>query len=274
MGNRAIISIVVAIVAIYLFFSSIFVINERQQAIVLRFGEITRVVQEPGINFKLPTDIVETVQIIEDRKLRYELEDIRVQVSGGKFYEVDAFIIYQIVDAQKFREAVFGSISTAEQRIDTRLESALRRVYGLRRFEDALSEERTSMMREAAALIRTETEEIGIEVVDVRITRTDLTTEVSQQTFDRMKAERLAEAARLRARVKSWLRLCGRKLTVKLLRLWQLHSGIQTFCVVKVKRSETISSLKHSTKTQSFSNSTVQCSPIGWRLRTMGQPWF
>lgn len=200
MGNRAIISIVVAIVAIYLFFTSIFVINERQQAIVLRFGEITRVVQEPGLNFKLPTDIVETVQIIEDRKLRYELEDIRVQVSGGKFYEVDAFIIYQIVDAQKFREAVFGSIATAEQRIDTRLESALRRVYGLRRFEDALSEERTSMMREAAALIRTETEEIGIEVVDVRITRTDLTTEVSQQTFDRMKAERLAEAARLRAR--------------------------------------------------------------------------
>lgn len=200
MGNRAIISIVVAIVAIYLFFSSIFVINERQQAIVLRFGEITRVVKEPGLYFKIPSDIVESVQVIEKRKLRYELEDLRVQVSGGKFYLVDAFIVYEITDPQQFREAVFGSIATAEQRIDTRLENALRDVYGLRQFEDALSEERASMMREVQQQVAREMVAIGIEVVDVRITRTDLTEEVSQQTFDRMKAERLAEAAFLRAR--------------------------------------------------------------------------
>ncbi|MCF4098895.1 protease modulator HflC [Maritalea mediterranea] len=200
MGNRAIIAIVVAIVAIYLLFSSIFVLNERQQAIVLRFGEIVRVETEPGLNFKLPTNFVETVQIIDDRILRYELEDLRVQVSGGKFYVVDAFITYRIVDPTRFRESVFGSIATAEQRIDTRLENALRDVYGLRQFEDALSEERTSMMREVQAQVSDELEVIGLEVVDVRIIRTDLTAEVSQQTFDRMKAERLAEAARLRAR--------------------------------------------------------------------------
>ncbi len=200
MGNRAIISIVVAIVAIYIFFSSIFVLNERQQAIVLRFGEIVRVETEPGLNFKLPTDFIETVQIIDDRILRYEKEDLRVQVSGGKFYVVDAFITYRIVDPRRFRETVFGSISTAEQRIDTRLENALRDVYGLRRFEDALSEERASMMREVQSQVSTDLEAIGLDVVDVRIIRTDLTAEVSQQTFDRMKAERLAEAARLRAR--------------------------------------------------------------------------
>lgn len=200
MGNRALISIVVAIVAIYLFFSSIFVLNERQQAIVLRFGEIVRVETEPGLNFKLPTNSIETVQIIDDRILRYEKEDLRVQVSGGKFYVVDAFITYRIVDPRRFREIVFGSIATAEQRIDTRLENALRDVYGLRQFEDALSEERASMMREVQAQVSKDLKAIGIEVVDVRIIRTDLTAEVSQQTFDRMKAERLAEAARLRAR--------------------------------------------------------------------------
>lgn len=200
MGNRALISIVVAIVAIYLFFSSIFVLNERQQAIVLRFGEIVRVETEPGLNFKLPTNFIETVQIIDDRILRYEKEDLRVQVSGGKFYVVDAFITYRIVDPRRFREIVFGSITTAEQRIDTRLENALRDVYGLRQFEDALSEERASMMREVQAQVSKDLKAIGIEVVDVRIIRTDLTAEVSQQTFDRMKAERLAEAARLRAR--------------------------------------------------------------------------
>ncbi len=200
MNNRLVILAVVLVAGFYVFMSSIFVLNERQQAIVLRFGEITRVVKEPGLNFKIPTDFVETVQIIDDRILRYERDDMRVQVSGGKFYEVDAFLTYKIVDPQKFREAVFGSVSTAEQRIDTRLENALRDVYGLRQFEDALSEERASMMREVQAQVTPPLSAIGLEVVDVRITRTDLTAEVSQQTFDRMKAERLAEAARLRAR--------------------------------------------------------------------------
>lgn len=200
MNNRLVALAVVLIIGIYVFLSSIFVLNERQQAIVLRFGEITRVVKEPGLYFKIPTDFIETVQVIDDRILRYEREDMRVQVSGGKFYEVDAFLTYRIVDPRKFRETVFGSISTAEQRIDTRLENALRDVYGLRQFEDALSEERASMMREVRDQVTPPLEAIGVEVVDVRITRTDLTAEVSQQTFDRMKAERLAEAARLRAR--------------------------------------------------------------------------
>ena len=200
MNNRLVILAVVLIAGFYVFMSSIFVLNERQQAIVLRFGEITRVVKEPGLNFKIPTDIIETVQIIDDRLLRYERDDMRVQVSGGKFYEVDAFLTYKIVDPRKFRETVFGSVSTAEQRIDTRLENALRDVYGLRQFEDALSEERASMMREVQAQVTPSLSAIGLEVIDVRITRTDLTAEVSQQTFDRMKAERLAEAARLRAR--------------------------------------------------------------------------
>ncbi|MGJ8528183.1 protease modulator HflC [Maritalea sp.] len=200
MNNRLAILAVIIVAVFYVFMSSIFVLNERQQAIVLRFGEITRVEREPGLNFKIPTDFIETVQIIDDRILRYELEDLRVQVKGGKFYDVDAFLTYKITDPQKFREGVFGNIGTAEQRIDTRLESALRRVYGLRDFNAALSEQRTEMMREVRDLVESELSAIGLDVVDVRITRTDLTIQVSQQTFERMKAERLAEAAFLRAR--------------------------------------------------------------------------
>ena len=82
----------------------------------------------------------------------------------------------------------------------TRLDAALRRVYGLRGFESALSEERASMMREVRDQLRPDAALLGLEIEDVRILRTDLTAEVSQQTFDRMKAERLAEAERLRAR--------------------------------------------------------------------------
>ena len=193
---------IVAAVLLFLGWSSVFVVNEREQAIVLRFGEIVDVKTEPGIYFKAPFAFLEAdnVQIIEDRIMRFDLDDIRVQVSGGRFYEVDAFVAYRISDARRFRLAVSGSVPLAEQRLRTRLDAALRRVYGLRGFEAALSEERASMMREVAEQLRPDATSLGLEIADVRIRRTDLTQEVSQQTYERMRAERLAEAERLRAR--------------------------------------------------------------------------
>lgn len=200
MNNKLMILGGVVVAALYVLFSSVFIVHQSEQAIVTRFGEIIRTHTKPGLYFKVPTTIVENVQIIENRLLRYDLEDITLQVSGGKFYNVDAFLTYRIDNATKFRESVQGSLQTAESRINTRFESALRRVYGLRDFNAALSEQRSEMMREARDLIKADMEELGISIVDVRVLRTDLTEQVSAQTFDRMKAERLAEAALLRAR--------------------------------------------------------------------------
>jgi membrane protease subunit HflC len=202
MANRLPIIVVAAAVILFLLYSSVFVVNARQQALVLRFGEIVDVKSEPGIYFKAPFSFfdADTVQLIENRVLRFDLDNIRVQVSGGKFYEVDAFIAYRISDPRVFRSAVSGQIELAEARLRTRLDAALRRVYGLRDFEAALSEQRAVMMREVRDQLRPDATSLGLQIEDVRIRRTDLTAEVSQQTFDRMKAERLAEAARLRAR--------------------------------------------------------------------------
>lgn len=202
MANRLPILAVLGALVALLVYASLFVVNERQQAIVLRFGEIVDVKSEPGIYFKLPFAFLEAdnVQMIEDRLLKFNLEDIRVQVSGGKFFLVDAFLTYRIEDPRTFRQAVSGRIDQAEQRLRTRMDAALRRVYGLRGFEAALSEERVAMMLEVAAQLRPDATSLGLSIEDVRIRRTDLTAEVSQQTYDRMKAERLAEAERLRAR--------------------------------------------------------------------------
>lgn len=202
MSSRMPIILAVVAVAAYLLYNSIFVVNERDQGIVLRFGEIQRVETEPGLYFKAPLSMfgLDTVQIIEDRLLRFDLDDIRVQVSGGKFYEVDAFLTYRVSDGQRFRQQVSGNLLLAEQRLRTRLDAALRRVYGLRGFEAALSEERLAMMREVRDQLRPDASSLGLEIEDVRIRRTDLTAEVSDQTFARMNAERLAEAERLRAR--------------------------------------------------------------------------
>lgn len=198
--RRASLALIGFLVIVFLLYSSIFVVNERDQALVLRFGEIKRVIKEPGIYFKVPTAFVDSVQIIEDRLLSFDLEDIRVQVRDGRRYLVDAFVAFRIIDARKFRENVSGSLDLARENMRTRLDAALRRVYGQRSFEAALSEQRAEMMIEVRDQLRPLTAELGLEIVDVRIKRTDLLPEVSQQTFERMKAERLAEAAQLRAR--------------------------------------------------------------------------
>ena len=138
MSNRLpIIGVIVAVV-LFLIYSSVFVVNEREQAIVLRFGEIVDVKTEPGIYFKAPFAFfdADNVQIIEDRLLRFDLDNIRVQVSGGKFYEVDAFVAYKhLRSAACSARRCRASVELAEQRLRTRLDAALRRVYGLRGFE-------------------------------------------------------------------------------------------------------------------------------------------
>ena len=202
MGNRfGLILGAIGLVLLTLW-SAFFIVNEREQAIVLRFGEIVRVESDPGLNFKLPFGFagLDTVLIIEDRLLRFDLDDIRVQVSGGKFYEVDAFMTYQISNPRKFREQVGASLQQAETQLRSRLDAALRQTYGRRGFEAALSEERSAMMREVRDQLRPQAENLGVQIVDVRVRRTDLTAEVSDQTFQRMSAERLAEAERIRAR--------------------------------------------------------------------------
>lgn len=201
-SNRLSIGIVAAALIALLAYGSMFVVGAREQALVIRFGKIQAVKSEPGLYFKLPFSFLDAdrVQYVSEQALRFDLDNIRVQVKGGKFYEVDAFIIYKITDAKLFREAVSGDVGVAESRMRTRLDSALRRVYGLRGFESALSQERSAMMQEVRTDLKNDAGALGISIMDVRIRRTDLTREVSQQTFDRMKAERLAEAELIRAR--------------------------------------------------------------------------
>jgi membrane protease subunit HflC len=191
-------AIVLALLALVAY-SSTFIVTERDQAIQLRFGEIQRVITSPGIYFKLPTNMVDTVQIVDKRLQTLEIDDKVVQVKDSRQYVVDAFVAYRISDVRAFRESVSGNMGMAADRLSTRLDSALRRVYGTRSFGDALSEQRADMMREVADFVRPEAAQLGISVVELRIRRTELPTNVLDQTYSRMKSERLAEASELRA---------------------------------------------------------------------------
>jgi membrane protease subunit HflC len=189
--------IIILGVALFLIYSSVFIVDEREKAIVVRLGEIKRTITEPGLYFKLP--FVEERIKIEDRMVFFESPDKTVQVIDGRRYQVDAITMMRVVDARRFRETVDASLTRARDRIETRLDAALRQTYGRRSFDAALSQDRSVMMREIRDVVKAEAVSLGIDVIDVRIRRTDLMPEVLQDTYDRMSAERLAEAAELRA---------------------------------------------------------------------------
>jgi membrane protease subunit HflC len=190
-------SIVIIAAALFVLYSSVFIVDEREKALIVRFGEINRTINEPGLYFKLP--FVDERIKIEDRIVFFESPDKTVQVLDGRRYQVDAVLMLRIVDPRKFRETVDASLTRARDRIETRLDAALRQTYGRRSFDAALTQDRPVMMREIRDQVRGEAIPLGIDIVDVRIRRTDLMPEVLQDTYDRMSAERLAEAALLRA---------------------------------------------------------------------------
>ncbi len=184
-------------VSFFVLYSAIFIVSEREKALVIRLGQIQRTIDQPGLNFKMP--FVEDLVYVEDRLLFFESLDKSVQVIDGRRYNVDAIIMLRIIDAQRFRETVQASLNRARDRIETRLDAALRQTYGKRSFDAALSKDRAAMMTEIRDQVRSEAKSLGIEIVDVRIRRTDLMPDVLKDTYDRMNAERFAEAAQLRA---------------------------------------------------------------------------
>lgn len=190
--------VVIIVVLGLIVWSSTFIVDERKKALVLRFGEINRIVEKPGLYFKIP--VADEVVPIEDRMILWTSDNMSVQVVDGRRYLVDAVTMARIVNAQRFRETVSADLTRAWDRIRTRLDAALRQTYGKRTFDAALSKDRAVMMREIRDQVRAEALNNGIEIVDVRIVRTDLMDEVLKNTYERMSSERIAEAKDLRGR--------------------------------------------------------------------------
>lgn len=183
--------------AAFVIASSAFTVQEGQQALVLRFGKIVRTINVAGLYFRTP--FAEDVEFMQKRLLTLEISDKAVQAIDGRRFLVATFAMFRIASPKEFKESVSGNLNTARSRLETRMDAALRRVYGARSFESALSDERETMMDEIKNAVSSEAATLGLELVDVRIKRTDLLPEVSKSTFDRMKSERQKEAAQFRA---------------------------------------------------------------------------
>jgi membrane protease subunit HflC len=186
-------------------YASAFIVHQNEQALVLEFGKLKRVIQEPGLNWKLP--VVETVDIFDKRILDLDAASQEVTASDQKRLIVDAFVRYKIIDPLKFYQTLRYE-GAVRSRMGPITESALRRVLGGSTFQDLVRDKREDLMKQIAAQVNHEGKEFGLEVVDVRIKRADLPEQNLKSVFDRMRAERQAaefrgqgtgEANRIRA---------------------------------------------------------------------------
>ena len=193
-----IISGVVALIAFFAY-SSLFVVDERQKALVLQFGQVKDVKEDPGLAFKLP--FIQQVVKYDDRILSLDTRPLEVTPLDDRRLVVDAFARYRIVNVVQFRQAVgTGGIITAESRLERILNAALREVLGSVTSNAVLSTDRIELMTRITDSAKIESKGLGIEIVDVRIKRADLPNQNLAATFRRMQAERERMAADERAR--------------------------------------------------------------------------
>ena len=193
-----IISGVVALIAFFAY-SSLFVVDERQKALVLQFGQVKDVKEDPGLAFKLP--FIQQVVKYDDRILSLDTRPLEVTPLDDRRLVVDAFARYRIVNVVQFRQAVgTGGIVTAESRLERILNAALREVLGSVTSNAVLSTDRIELMTRITDSAKIESKGLGIEIVDVRIKRADLPNQNLAATFRRMQAERERMAADERAR--------------------------------------------------------------------------
>jgi membrane protease subunit HflC len=181
----------------FLGLNSLFTMNERQQGLVLQFGEPKRVIQSSGLHFKLP--LIQNVVRYDVRILEYDLPIEEVIAVDKKRMLIDSFTRFKIIDPLEFYKTV-GTESSVRNRLNSNVISSLRRVVGRVTLEELLSEERSKIKEDIKVEVNNEASRFGIEVVDIRIRRADLPEANSQAIYERMISERVREAKEFRAK--------------------------------------------------------------------------
>ena len=197
MSSYKILSGASVLVVIFGLLSSFFIVDQTQQALVLQFGEPKRLVNKPGLNFKIP--FIQEVTFFEKRVLSLVSQDSEeVILADQKRLEVDTYSRFKIVDPLLFFQTVRSEFG-ARQRLDSIIDSSVRRVFGSYELTAILSDARTEIVNDISEEVNTIIKRLGMEIIDVRIRRADYPEATSQNIFNRMKTERQQEAKEFRA---------------------------------------------------------------------------
>lgn len=197
MTPRALGLLLLAALAVFGVSDSYFVVNQTEQAIVFQFRDIVRVVEKPGLHLKIP--YVQGVEYFEKRVLAVDAPSQEIMLAEQKPLEVDAFARYRITNPQLYFQRL-RSETIARDRLGSLLNATMRSVLGTVKLATLLSSDRVGVMGKITDLLNGEAKDFGIEIIDVRIRRTDLPEKTSDAVFARMRSEREQEAAQIRAR--------------------------------------------------------------------------
>ena len=193
---RNIIVVLILFIVFLTFTGAFFVVNETKQAIVLQFGEPRQVISEPGLQFKIP--FIQDAIFLDARMLNLDPQPEEMILSDQKRIIVDSFARYRIVDPLKFFQTVRNE-ATFSDRFGRIINAAVRGVIAQYPLSSLLSEDRSSIMSSIQAQVKKEESSFGVQIIDIRIGRTDLTEQVSNNVYQRMISERDREANLLRA---------------------------------------------------------------------------
>ena len=177
-------------------FASVFTVYQTQHAIVLRFGAVRKVISEPGLYLKTP--FIESVLNVDKRVLDLDLPVQTILSTDRQNLEVDAFARYRVIDPLRFYQAV-NNVQNAGARLTSFTNSAMRNVLANASTTDIVRTRRGELMNEIQEVVNRQARTLGIEMVDVRLTRVDLPPQNSEAVYNRMRTERQREAADLRA---------------------------------------------------------------------------
>ena len=196
--NRLLLAVigVIVVAAGIVAFSALYTVHQTQQALVLQFGNPVQVERDPGLKVKIP--FVQNVIYFDRRILDLDPPAQEVILSDQKRINVDSFIRYRIKDPLEFRKKAMTD-NNFRQIFGARLNAVVRAEVGTVFLADMLSGKRDDVMQNITKTLRMEAPQFGVEVIDVRIGRTDLPEETSQAVYNRMRSDRVAEAAKLRS---------------------------------------------------------------------------
>lgn len=197
MNPRLVLGVIGAVVILLLLSGSFFTVQQTQQALVLRLGNPKRVITDPGLQMKIP--FLESAYYYDKRILDLDPQGQDMSLIDQRRINVDAFSRYKIVDPLRFYQTV-RSEAAFRDRFGNILNGSVRDAVGRADLADVLGAKRKEVMHEITEAVRRRAPEFGIEVVEVRIGRTDLTADTTQATFNRMRSDRMAEAADFRGR--------------------------------------------------------------------------
>jgi modulator of FtsH protease HflC len=198
MTSRSTGSLVLLAALLLLGSSTLYVIQETEKAVKLRFGRLIETDIQPGLHFKIP--LAEKVRKFDARVLTLDAEPSSFFTVEKKRLIVDVFSKWRIVDVDTYYRSTGGNEAVAQDRLASRVNDGLRNQFGARTLHEVVSGERDQLMEHLTdSLNTTVRESLGVEVVDVRVKGIDLPPEVSEQVYRRMKAEREKEARVLRS---------------------------------------------------------------------------